>query len=414
MVKRSNSLSKQVGAYSLAAGAVALGIPTAAQGVMQVYDYRDNPLGASVEDNYSVWDHDFAVLYMDGTFKRSIHDGTGYTFYDETGAVTTPIDAADKTDDAIWMTHHDFMATSGKGDSGFDGAFLNAGDNGGVASNLIPGNEDGNPLYEVYHVNEPTYPADGGLEGLATQVDGALNYAQKAVFRGVGGVRTSPGWGGNSVYGDRKGFLGEGFIGFYLDMQDGRHYGWVHVGTGYRPYGITIFGWAYETVALLPVELSYDVTPATRLGDFDLDGDIDADDIDALGAAIAASSTDLTFDVDGDGDVDSDDFAFHVQNLVDTALTYEVDGEWFMTGTQFGDFNLDGEVGILDLGLLGDSYNTTSGWATGDANGDGTTGILDLGLLGDNYGFDRSAIPEPASAMLLVAGAGALLKRRRN
>jgi hypothetical protein len=151
-------------------------------------------------------------------------------------------------------------------------------------------------------------------------------------------------------------------------------------------------------------EYYFDI-PAGRLGDFDGDGDIDADDIDALGAAIQAGSTDTEFDMDGDGDVDSDDFAFHVHNLVDTAL-----GEG--TGTAFGDFNLDGLVGILDLGLLGDGYNSTNGWANGDANGDGTIGILDLGLLGDNYGYDGSAIPEPATMSLLGLGAVALLRRR--
>jgi len=43
-------------------------------------------------------------------------------------------------------------------------------------------------------------------------------------------------------------------------------------------------------------------------------------------------------------------------------------------------------------------------------------GILDLGQLGDNYGFDRNdgpAVPEPASAALLLVGVGALLKHRR-
>jgi len=142
-----------------------------------------------------------------------------------------------------------------------------------------------------------------------------------------------------------------------------------------------------------------------RLGDFDDDGDIDADDIDALGAAVTAGSTDLAFDMDGDGDVDSDDFTMHVTTLVDTAL-----GEG--TGTAFGDFNLDGMVGILDLGLLGDGYNQASGWANGDANGDGSVGILDLGLLGDNYGYDGGAIPEPATMSLLGLGALALMRRR--
>ncbi len=155
-----------------------------------------------------------------------------------------------------------------------------------------------------------------------------------------------------------------------------------------------------------PFAMKLMVLPAGRAGDFDGDGDIDADDIDALAAAIQASSTDTIYDMDGDGDVDADDFAFHVHNLVDTAL-----GEG--TGTEFGDFNLDGMVSILDLGALGDGYGVGTGWAQGDANGDGTVGILDLGFLGDNYGYDGSAIPEPATMSLLGLGAVAILRRRR-
>jgi hypothetical protein len=164
----------------------------------------------------------------------------------------------------------------------------------------------------------------------------------------------------------------------------------------------------YETIdASDPFALTFNILPGGgRLGDFDNDGDIDADDIDALAAAIQASSTDTIYDMDGDGDVDADDFAFHVHNLVDTAL-----GEG--TGTEFGDFNLDGMVSILDLGALGDGYGVGTGWAQGDANGDGTVGILDLGFLGDNYGYDGSAIPEPATMSLLGLGAVAILRRRR-
>ena len=128
-----------------------------------------------------------------------------------------------------------------------------------------------------------------------------------------------------------------------------------------------------------------------------------------------AGSTDLTFDLDGDGDVDFDDFVFHVQNLADTSESYFDDpsGTWMMTGTELGDFNLDGTVGLLDLARLGEGWSSSDGWLWGDANGDGTVGLLDLARLGENWGYDRSAIPEPASAALLLVGVGALLKRRR-
>jgi hypothetical protein len=152
-----------------------------------------------------------------------------------------------------------------------------------------------------------------------------------------------------------------------------------------------------------------------RIGDFDGDGDIDVDDIDAIAAAMQAGSTDLTFDLDGDGDVDFDDFAFHVQNLADTSTSYfdEPSGTWMMTGTELGDFNLDGTVGLLDLARLGEGWSSSDGWLWGDANGDGTVGLLDLARLGENWGYDRSAIPEPASATVLLMGALMVLKRNR-
>ena len=86
---------------------------------------------------------------------------------------------------------------------------------------------------------------------------------------------------------------------------------------------------------------------------------------------------------------------------------------WMMTGTAFGDFNLDGTVSLLDLGILGDHYDMLGGWASGDANGDSIVVLLDLGVLGDHYSYDRAAIPEPATLSLLALGGVALLKRRK-
>ena len=86
---RSTSLSRQLAAYSIAAGVAVTA--TSAQAALTIFDHTAAPLNANVEDNYSVWDNDLAVLYMDGTYKLSTHDGvTGYTYYDENG-VTTPI-----------------------------------------------------------------------------------------------------------------------------------------------------------------------------------------------------------------------------------------------------------------------------------------------------------------------------------
>ena len=165
-------------------------------------------------------------------------------------------------------------------------------------------------------------------------------------------------------------------------------------------------GWGGNRVSVLEMYDPFGLNG--RVGDFDGDGDIDADDIDALGAAIQAGSVDLAFDMDGNGLVEQADFNLHVTTLVDTLI-----GEG--SGTMFGDFNLDGVIDLIDLGTLGEQYGIGTGWATGDTDGNGVIDLIDLGSVGENYGFAATApIPEPATMTLLGLGAVALIRRRRN
>ncbi|MBN2293627.1 MAG: PEP-CTERM sorting domain-containing protein [Pirellulales bacterium] len=82
-----------------------------------------------------------------------------------------------------------------------------------------------------------------------------------------------------------------------------------------------------------------------------------------------------------------------------------------------GDFNLDGDVDVEDLGILAGNYGTTAAmaWTMGDATRDGAVDVSDLGVLAGNYGstVNAAAVPEPATICLLGLGSLTLLLWRR-
>ncbi len=141
------------------------------------------------------------------------------------------------------------------------------------------------------------------------------------------------------------------------------------------------------------------------LGDFDLDGDVDADDIDLLFANLGSGDT--FYDLNDDGVIDQDDVDEWVFNIV------PVGGG--NVGTVYGDFNLDGAVDAGDLALLGGSFGLAGpfGWANGDATGDGVVDAGDLALLGGNFGTIVHPVPEPVTMSLLALGGVTLLRRRK-
>ena len=106
--------------------------------------------------------------------------------------------------------------------------------------------------------------------------------------------------------------------------------------------------------------LTFQVEPPS-VGDFDSDGDVDADDIDLL----CDNLGDADFDLDGDGDADEDDLVYLVENLVELQ-----DGSG-RVGTAMGDFNLDGLVNATDGAVMKSTFGTwPRGWADGNANCD--------------------------------------------
>lgn len=145
------------------------------------------------------------------------------------------------------------------------------------------------------------------------------------------------------------------------------------------------------------------------IGDVDGDGDTDADDIDGLAAQHGQTvpPTDKAYDLNGDGLViASPNTVFSDMDV----LVHDI------LGTEYGDTNLDGAVGLLDLDALGVHFGQAGGWTQGDLTGDGAVGLLDLDLLGVHFGHGISTpntTPEPASLLCLAAGAMVCLRRRR-
>jgi len=128
------------------------------------------------------------------------------------------------------------------------------------------------------------------------------------------------------------------------------------------------------------------VTPPSRLGDFDLDGDVDLADLDRYNQNLGASATgDLAIlDLNGNNTVDTVDFAQHYETLVATSNG--------ATGTAAGDINLDGVVNVLGdaLILITNLGNPASSWSQGDLNADGNVNVLgDALLLVLNLGADN-------------------------
>ncbi|MEM6748849.1 MAG: glycoside hydrolase [Planctomycetota bacterium] len=135
-------------------------------------------------------------------------------------------------------------------------------------------------------------------------------------------------------------------------------------------------------------------------GDFNDDGQVDADDIDLLVAAIQAGSTDSLYDLDGQSGVGESDLTHMITVIKQTS---------------FGDFNLDGVVDLLDFDLLAQNFGQTGGWGQGNGNTDASIDLLDFDLLAQNFGSaGPSTVPEPGVAgTLSLATALACSRRRR-
>ncbi len=163
---------------------------------------------------------------------------------------------------------------------------------------------------------------DANLDGIVSEVDFEIWRAHE--------FQTETGW----ASGD---FNGDGIT----DVSD------FNVWNSHRSAGV-------ETVSI------------AMYGDLNLDGAVNAGDIDFIHAAIRVGLNDEILDLDGNGTVDMSDSALLLADVF---------------GTFYGDANLDGVVDQADREVWQDhNFQMATGWATGDFNGDGLTDVSDFNI----------------------------------
>ena len=143
-------------------------------------------------------------------------------------------------------------------------------------------------------------------------------------------------------------------------------------------------------------------------GDFNRDGSLGINDVDALADAVRNNDSSLKHDVNNDEVTDKEDLRIWVKDLKRT---------WF------GDANLDGEFGQLDLVnvLAAAKYGqgNVATWSEGDWNADGLFNQLDVVAALQDDGYLKgpqiaiTVVPEPSSAALLFVGVALFALRRR-
>ena len=132
--------------------------------------------------------------------------------------------------------------------------------------------------------------------------------------------------------------------------------------------------------------------------DLNADGSCNARDIDALRDMINTGGTDPDFDVNGDGSLDSDDWDHMIHDI---------------SGTEFGDADLNHIVDAPDLAWMRLNFGKTGGWAVGNFTlADYSIDAGDLALVRRNFGFTGSGVT-PEQMSLFILGVPAVLAGRR-
>jgi hypothetical protein len=150
------------------------------------------------------------------------------------------------------------------------------------------------------------------------------------------------------------------------------------------------------------------------VGDFNDNGKLDSDDIDALSAVVRAGTNDPAFNLNGDGLVDSEDRRVWVEEISET---------YFGDASLNGVFNTGDLVHVFKAGEYEDSVVDNSGWEEGDWDGDADFSTSDLVLAFSTGAFEGkprlthdkpNGVPEPSGCVILTLSCLGLMTMHRS
>ena len=154
--------------------------------------------------------------------------------------------------------------------------------------------------------------------------------------------------------------------------------------------------------------LSYELGTVILPGDFDGNGNLDLQDINALHEQIALATNDVSFDLNADKVVDTTDSEIWVRDLKRS---------WFGDANLDGKFNSSDLVSVFQAGKF--EQDIAASWQHGDWNADQRFGSGDLVKAFQDAGYEQGPraagklIPEPESALILLIGLIAIHCRQR-
>ena len=142
-------------------------------------------------------------------------------------------------------------------------------------------------------------------------------------------------------------------------------------------------------------------------GDFNGNGELDAEDIDILNADIRAGIGLPAQDLNGDGAINAADR---------TAWVHDLKNTWFGDANLDGEFNSSDFVQVFTAGKFESDVDAT--WADGDWNGDGRFNSSDFVAAFGDGGFEIGPravenVPEPSAIVLVGFATLAILRKRK-